>query len=425
MSENYRLETMTIHAGQVPDPTTNARAVPIYQTSSFVFNSPEHGANLFALKEFGNIYTRIMNPTTGVFEERMAALEGGVGALAVASGQSAEFLAITNIASCGDEIVSASALYGGTYTLFTQTLPKFGIKVHLTDVDKPETIEAAINDKTKAVYIETIGNPGGNIANIKAIADIAHKHGIPLIVDSTFATPFICRPIEHGADIVIHSATKFIGGHGTSIGGVIVDSGNFDWGQNDKFQGLTTPDPAYHGIVYSGAFGNLAFILKCRVTLLRDIGACLSPFNSFMFLQGLETLHLRMERHCENANKLADYLKNHPKVDWVSFAALPDDPGHELAKQQFTKGMFGAIFTFGLKGGEEAGKKFITNVKLASHLANVADAKTLVIHPATTTHQQLTTEEQRTAGVAPELVRVSVGIEHIDDIIADFEQAMA
>jgi len=425
MTDNYRIETQAVHAGQVPDPTTNARAVPIYQTTSYTFDSPDHGADLFALRAFGNIYTRIMNPTTDVFEKRVAEMDGGVGGLGVASGQSAEFIAITNIAGAGDEIVSASALYGGTYTLFTQTLPHFGIKVHLTDVTKPESIKAKINEKTKAVYIETIGNPGGDIADIRAIADIAHEAGVPLIVDSTFTTPFICRPIEHGADIVIHSATKFLGGHGTSIGGVIVDSGNFDWAASGRFQGLTEPDPAYHGIVYTEAFGKLAYIIKARVTLLRDIGPAISPFNSFMILQGIETLHLRVERHGQNALALAAFLKAHPKVAWVNFAGLPEHPGHELAKKQFRAGMFGSIFTFGLKGGEEAGRKFISGVKLASHLANVADAKTLVIHPSTTTHQQLTTEQQETAGVTADLVRVSVGIENIDDIIADFEQALA
>jgi len=424
MSENYRIETQAVHAGQVPDPTTNSRAVPIYQTTSYTFDSPEHGADLFALKAFGNIYTRIMNPTTDVFEKRVAEMDGGVAGLAVASGQSAEFMAITNIAGAGDEIVSASALYGGTYTLFSQTLPHFGIKVHFAEVTKPETIKAKINDKTKAVYIETIGNPGGDVADIRAIANIAHEAGVPLIVDSTFTTPFLCRPIEHGADIVVHSATKFLGGHGTSIGGVIVDSGNFDWKASGRFPGITEPDPAYHGVVYSESFGNLAYIIKARVTLLRDIGPAISPFNAFMILQGIETLHLRVERHSQNALALADYLKSHPKIDWVCFAGLPEHPSHELAKKQFRTGLFGSIFTFGVKGGEAAGRSFISKVKLASHVANVADAKTLVIHPSTTTHQQLTVDEQKSAGVTPDLIRVSVGIENIDDIIADFAQAL-
>ena len=425
MSDKKRIETLAVHAGQVPDPTTNSRAVPIYQTTSFVFDSAEHGANLFALKEFGNIYTRIMNPTTDVFEKRIAEMEGGVAALAVASGQSAEFLAITNIAGAGDEIVSAASLYGGTYTLFTHTLPHFGIDVKFGDVTQPESLEALINEKTKAVYIEVIGNPDGNVPDIKAISDIAHKHNIPLIIDATFSTPIICRPIEHGADIVIHSATKFIGGHGTSIGGVIVDSGNFDWAASGKFPKLVDPDPAYHGVSYTGALGNLAYVVKARVTLLRDIGPAMSPFNAFMFIQGLETLALRIERHNENALKLAEWLKKHPKVVSVNFTGLPEHPSHELAKRQFTDGLFGSIFCFEVKGGLEAGKAFIDGVEMASHLANVADAKTLVIHPASTTHQQLTAEEQATAGVSPELVRVSVGIEHIDDIIADFDQALA
>ena len=426
MSEiKYHLDTMAVHAGQIPDPTTNARAVPIYQTTSYVFNSPEHGANLFALKEFGNIYTRIMNPTTDVLEQRLAAMEGGVGALAVASGQSAEFIALTNIVECGDEIVSASSLYGGTYTLFSQTLPKFGIKVHFAKDSDPTSIDSLITEKTKAVYIETIGNPGGNVADIKAIAEVAHKHGIPLIVDATFTTPMLIRPFEHGADIVIHSTTKFIGGHGTSIGGIIIDSGNFDWKASGRFPGLTEPDPAYHGVVYTEAVGNLAYIIKARVTLLRDIGPAMSPFNAFMFLQGLETLPLRMERHNSNALALAHHLEAHPKVEWVSFAGLESHPDHARAQELFDHNYFGSIFTFGVKGGSEAGADFIRNVQLASHLANVADAKTLVIHPATTTHQQLDDAQQKAAGVKPEMVRVSVGIEHPDDIIADFDHALS
>ena len=424
MTQNYHIDTLAVHGGQEPDPTTGARAVPIYQTTSYVFDSPDHGARLFALQEFGNIYTRIMNPTTAVFEDRMAAMEGGVTALALASGQSAEFLAIANLAGTGDEIVSSGSLYGGTHTLFNHTLPKFGISVKFADVDRPETFEAQVTQKTKALYIETIGNPGGNVPDIEKIADIAHQNGIPLIVDSTFASPIICRPIEFGADIVVHSATKFIGGHGTSIGGVIVDSGKFDWETSDKFPGLCKPDPAYHGVVYTEAFGHLAYAIKARVTLLRDLGPAISPFNSFLFLQGLETLHLRVERHSANALALAEFLKEHPKVAWVQHVGLADHPNHELAKKQFTPGLFGSIFTFGVRGGSEAGKCFIENTRLASLLANVADAKTLVIHPSSTTHQQLNEEEQAKAGVTPDMVRVSVGIENITDIKTDFDQAL-
>jgi len=424
MSKKYRLETQAVHAGQTPDPTTNSMAVPIYQTTSYTFDSPEHGARLFALEEFGNIYTRIMNPTTDVFEKRMTELEGGVGALGVSSGQSAIFLAITNIAGAGDEFVSTSNLYGGTYTMFSHTMRHFGITVRFGDGADPASLESLINDKTRAIYTETIGNPNGNVSNIPVLAEIAHKHGIPLIIDSTFTTPFICRPFDHGADIIIHSATKFIGGHGTSIGGIIIDSGNFDWAKSGKFPMLSTPDPSYHGIVYSDAFGPAAYILKARVTLLRDIGTAVSPFNSFLFLQGLETLHLRVERHSQNALKLANFLETHAKVSWVSFAGLPSHKDHKLALKQFQKGLFGSIFTFGVKGGEDAGRQFIKGVKLASLVANVADAKTLVIHPASTTHQQLSAAEQKAAGVTPDMVRVTVGIEHIDDIIEDFDQAL-
>ena len=424
MTKNYRIETLAVHGGQEPDPTTGSRAVPIYQTASYVFKNPEHGARLFALQEFGNIYTRIMNPTTDVLEKRMAELEGGMAALAVASGQSAEFLAIANIAGAGDEIVSSSSLYGGTHTLFSHTLPKFGITVQFADVGRPETFEAQITQKTKALYVETIGNPRGDVPDIRRLADIAHRNGIPLIIDSTFATPIICRPIEWGADIVIHSATKFIGGHGTSIGGVIVDSGRFDWEGSGKFPQLSGPDPAYHGVVYTEAFDNLAYAVKARVTLLRDIGPAMSPFNAFLFLQGLETLHLRVERHSANALALAEFLNEHPKVKWVNYAGLPGHPSRELAERQFTPGLFGSIFTFGVRGGSEAGKHFIESIRLASLLANVADAKTLVIHPASTTHQQLTEEGRLTAGVTPDMIRVSVGIENIEDIKADFDQAL-
>ncbi len=424
MSQEYRIETRTIHAGQTPDAETHSRAVPIYQTSSYTFESPEHGARLFALEEAGNIYTRIMNPTTDVFEKRMADLEGGIGALGVASGQSAIFLALTNIAGAGDEIVSTSNLYGGTHTMFSHTMKHYGITVRFGNGTDPDSLKSLINDKTKAIYAETIGNPDGNVCDLSTISKIAHDHGIPLVVDSTFTTPIICRPFEHGADIIIHSATKFIGGHGTSIGGIIIDSGTFDWAGSGKFPMLSTPDPSYHGLVYTDAIGAAAYITKLRVTLLRDVGACVSPFNSFLFLQGLETLHLRVERHSENALKVASFLENHDKVAWVKFAGLPSHPDHELAKKLFRKGLFGSIFTFGVKGGEEAGRQFIKKVKLASLVANVADAKTLVIQPATTTHQQLSAEDQKAAGVSPDMIRLTVGIENADDIIEDLNQAL-
>ncbi|HLT57955.1 MAG TPA: homocysteine synthase [Limnochordales bacterium] len=420
--QGYRFETLAVHAGQQPDPTTGSRAVPIYQTTSYVFRDTDHAANLFALKEFGNIYTRIMNPTTDVFEQRVAALEGGVGALALAAGQTAETFAILNIAEAGDEIVSATSLYGGTWNLFQHTLPKFGIKVHFVDPEDPENFRRAITPKTKALYAETIGNPKGDVLDIEAVAKIAHEAGIPLIVDNTFASPYLCRPIEWGADIVVHSATKFIGGHGTSIGGVIVDSGKFDW-TNGKFPGLTEPDPSYHGIRYVEAFGPAAYIIKCRVQLLRDLGGCISPFNSFLFLQGLETLHLRMERHVENALEIARWLQEHPLVSWVNYPGLPGHPSYEKAKKYLPKGP-GSIFTFGIKGGLEAGRRFINSVKLFSFLANVGDAKSLVIHPASTTHQQLTPEEQLAAGVTPDLIRLSIGIENVEDLKADLDQAL-
>lgn len=419
----YGFETLALHGGQKVDPATNSRAVPIYQTTSYQFNSTEHAANLFALKELGNIYTRIMNPTTDAFEQTMAKLEGGVGALAVSSGQAAITYAILNIAGAGDEIVSSSSLYGGTYNLFAHSLPKLGVKVHFVDVNDIEAIASAITEKTKAVYIESIGNPKLDVADIEAIAEVAHSAGVPLIVDSTFSTPYLCRPIEHGADIVVHSATKFIGGHGTSIGGVIVDSGKFDW-NNGKFPGLSEPDPSYHGLVYTEALGPLAYILKARVQLLRDLGSALSPFNSFLFVQGLETLALRMERHCENALKVAQYLEQHPKVEWVNYPGLESNKYYALAKKYMPNGS-GAILTFGVKGGIEAGKKIINSVKLFSHLANVGDAKSLIIHPASTTHQQLTEEEQIKAGAEPGMIRLSVGLETIDDIIYDLEQALA
>lgn len=426
MSEErqFSIETLAVHAGQELDPTTLSRAVPLYQTTSYGFKDSEHAANLFALKEFGNIYTRIMNPTTDVFEKRIAALEGGAGALATSSGQAAITFSILNIAGAGDEIVSSSSLYGGTYNLFSNTLAKLGIKVHFVDSTDPENFRKAINDKTKAVFAETIGNPQGNVLDVEAVAAIAHENGIPLIVDNTFPSPYLLRPIEYGADIVVHSATKFIGGHGTSIGGVIVDSGKFDWTANDKFPGLTEPDPSYHGVVYTEAVGPIAYIIKARVQLLRDIGASLSPFNSWLLLQGLETLHLRVERHSENALKVAKYLESHEAVEWVSYAGLPSHPSHELAKKYLPKGQ-GAILTFGIKGGAAAGQKVIENVKLFSHLANVGDSKSLIIHPASTTHQQLTEDEQLTAGVNPELLRLSIGTESIDDILYDLGQAIA
>lgn len=425
MSEerNLGFGTLAVHAGQTPDPTTGSRAVPIYQTTSYVFKNAEHAANLFALKESGNIYTRIMNPTTDVFEQRVAALEGGAAALATASGQSAATFSLLNIAGAGDEIVSSSSLYGGTYTLFASTLKKLGIKVTFVDSSEPENFRKAITDKTKALYAETLGNPKLDVLDIEAVAKIAHEAGIPLIVDNTMATPYHCKPIEHGADIVMNSATKFIGGHGTSIGGVIVDSGNFNW-DNGKFPYLSEPDPSYHGIKFTEACGNLAYIIKARVTLLRDMGAALSPFNSFLLLQGLETLHLRMERHSSNALKIAKWLENHPSVSWVSYPGLESHPSHQNALK-YLKGGFGAILTFGIKGGKEAGKKVIDAVKVFSLLANIGDAKSLIIHPASTTHQQLTLEEQVSSGVTEDLIRLSIGIEDADDLIHDLEQALA
>ncbi|MCL1495553.1 MAG: O-acetylhomoserine aminocarboxypropyltransferase/cysteine synthase [Pseudanabaena sp. Salubria-1] len=422
MSENYRFETLQIHAGQKPDPTTNARAVPIYQTTSYVFDSAEHGANLFALKEFGNIYTRIMNPTTDVFEKRIAALEGGVAALATSSGQAAQFLAIATLAQAGENIVSTSYLYGGTYNQFKVTLPRLGINVKFVDGDNPEDFRKQIDENTKALYVETIGNPQFNIPDFEALAAIAHENGIPLIVDNTFgAGGYIAQPIKHGADIVVESATKWIGGHGTSIGGVIVDSGKFNWG-NGKFPVFTEPSAGYHGLNFHETFGNIAFIIRARVEGLRDLGASLSPFNAFLLLQGLETLSLRIDRHVQNAQTLAEWLVDHPKVEWVNYPSLPNHPYHDRAKKYLDHG-FGAVLNFGIKGGLEAGRSFINAVKLASHLANVGDAKTLVIHPTSTTHQQLSESEQKSAGVTPDLIRVSVGLEHIEDIKADFEQA--
>jgi len=421
--QTLQFETLQIHAGQVPDPTTGSRAVPIYQTTSYVFDDTQHAADLFALKADGNIYTRIMNPTTDVLEKRVAALEGGVGALAVASGTAAITYAILNILGTGDEIVSASTLYGGTYNLFSSTLPRYGITTTFVNPDNPDNFKTALTDNTKAIYVETIGNPGINLVDLEAIAKIAHDHKIPLIVDNTFGTPYLIKPFEFGADIVVHSATKFIGGHGTSIGGIIVDSGNFDWAASGKFPVLTEPDPSYHDIRYAEALGSLAYIVKARVQLLRDTGACISPFNSFLLLQGLETLSLRVERHVENTRKIISFLKSHPAVSWINYPEQADSPYHALYQKYFKKGV-GSIFTFGIKGGTEAGKTFIEALEIFSLLANVADAKSLVIHPASTTHAQLNEEAQRSAGVAPDLIRVSVGIENADDLIADLKQAL-
>ena len=426
-----RFETLQVHAGQEPAPGTNARAVPIYQTTSYTFDSAEHGANLFALKVFGNIYTRLMNPTTDVFEKRVAALEGGVAALATASGHAAQFLAITNIAQAGDNIVSSSRLYCGTFNQFKVTLPRLGINVRLVDSVEAADLAKVIDAKTKALYVETIGNPGYDIPDLPALARLAHDHGIPLIVDNTFgAAGYLCRPIDHGADVVVESATKWIGGHGTSLGGVIVDSGKFDWAASGKFPFFTEPSPGYHGLILNdvfgtkGPFGNIQFIIKARVDGLRDQGQAVSPFNSFLFLQGLETLSLRVQRHADNALALAQWLEQHPAVASVSYPGLSSHPHHERARKILRNG-FGGVLSFGIKGGLAAGKTFIESVKLASHLANVGDAKTLVIHPASTTHSQLSEAEQRTAGVTPDGIRVSVGIEHIEDIKQDFEEAFA
>jgi O-acetylhomoserine (thiol)-lyase len=420
---NYHLNTLAVHGGQAVDPTTHARAVPIYQTTSYNFDDADHAARLFALKEFGNIYSRIMNPTQEVLEKRLAALEGGAAALALSSGQAAETLTIMAIASAGDEIVSTTSLYGGTYNLFHYTLPKLGITVRFVDAEDEAGLRKAINKKTKAVYTETVGNPKLDIVDIEKLAGIAHENGLPLIIDNTTPTPALCRPIEFGADIVVHSLTKFIGGHGTSIGGAIIDSGKFDWQASGRFPDFTTPDPSYHGVVYTEAFGPLAFIIKTRVQALRDVGACMSPFNAFLFLQGTETLHLRMERHSENAMEVAKFLQAQAQVEWVNFPGLESSPYYERVKKYMPTGA-GALITFGLRGGLEAGKKFINSLKLFSLLANIGDAKSLVLHPASTTHSQLTEEEQATTGVTPGLVRLSVGIEDIRDIIADIERGL-
>ena len=424
-NRSYGFETLSLHAGQeTADSATGARAVPIYQTSSYVFDSPEHAANLFALKQFGNIYTRIMNPTQDAFERRVAALEGGVGALATASGQAAETLAILNIAGTGDEIVSSASLYGGTYNLFHYTFPKLGITVRFVDGRDPENFRAAINEHTKAVYAETVGNPRLDTLDISAVAAIAHEHGLPLIIDNTVPTPYLVQPLKHGADIVVHSATKFIGGHGTSIGGVIVDGGKFDWAASGRFPSLTEPDPSYHGVRYVEALGPLAYIIKARVQLLRDLGPAITPFNSWLFLQGLETLPLRLERHSQNALRIAEFLEGHPAVSWVNYPGLKNHPQYELATKYFTHGGFGAILGFGIKGGLEAGKQLIRHIELFSHLANVGDAKSLIIHPASTTHSQLTPDEQYETGVTPDFIRLSVGLETVEDLIEDLDQAL-
>ena len=424
IDDQLKIESLMLHAGQEPDPTTGARVTPIYQTTSYNFRSTEHAANLFSLKEFGNIYTRLMNPTTDVFEKRMTALDGGVGAVGLASGMSAIMISLLNIAKCGDEIVSMDNLYGGTYALLNNVFPRMGIKVTFVDSQDYDALEKAITDKTKAVYGEVVGNPKLNVLDIAKAADIAHRHGVPLIVDNT-ATPYVCRPFEHGADISVYSSTKFIGGHGNSIGGVIVDSGKFDW-TNGKFPLIADDDPAYHGLNFVKALeplGNIAYIIKARVSMLRPMGPALSPFNSFLFLQGLETLHLRMPRHCENAQKVAEFLAGHDRVDWVNYPGLASSPYKALA-DKYLGGQAGAIIGFGIKGGAEAGRKFIEALKLISHLANIGDAKTLAIHPATTTHSQLSEEEQQQTGVTPDYVRISVGIEHVDDIITDISQAL-
>ena len=420
--QKYGFETLALHGGQEPDAATNSRAVPIYQTTAYLFNDAEHASNLFNLSEMGNIYTRIMNPTSDVFEQRMAQLEGGVGALAVGSGQAAEFLAILNILGVGDELLAATSLYGGTYNLFHHTLPKIGIKVNFVDPTDPENFRRGLTERTRAIYAETVGNPKLDTLDIEAVAQIAHEAGIPLIVDNTLPSPYLVRPLEHGADIVVHSATKFIGGHGTSIGGVIVDGGKFDWA-NGNFPGFTEPDASYHGLKYAEALGPMAYILKARVQLLRDLGPALSPFNSFLFLQGLETLPLRMERHSENALRVANFLMDHPNVRWVSYPGLSNHPSHELAKK-YHRGGYGAIVGFGIQGSVEAGRKLIDTVKLFSLVANVGDAKSLIIHPASTTHSQLTTEQREMTGVTDDFIRLSVGLESIDDILADLDQAL-
>ena len=424
---SYRPETLAVHAGQEePDSATNARAVPIYQTTSYVFDSSEHAADLFALRKPGNIYTRIMNPTSNVFETRINALEGGVGALATASGAAAVTYAVLNLTYAGDNIIALSTLYGGTYALFAHTLPQYGIEVRFVDPDKPEDLARHVDDKTKMVFGETLCNPKINVIDLQAWADAAHTQGLPFIVDNTAPTPALCRPFEHGADVVVHAATKYIGGHGSSMGGVIVDSGNFDWAANsERFPGLTKPDGAYHGVVWTEAVGNLAYIIRARTVLLRNTGATLAPLNSWLFIQGLETLHLRMERHCANAQKVAEHLAAHPAVAYVNYPSLGDNPYREIADRQFTGMGYGGLVSFGLKAGREAGSQVVENLQLFSHLANIGDAKSLAIHNASTTHSQLTEDELAAAGVPADMVRLSVGIEHIDDLLADLDQALS
>ncbi len=420
----FGFDTNSLHAGQVPDPVTGARAVPIYQTTGYVFNDSEHAANLFGLKEFGNIYTRLMNPTTDVLEKRVAALEGGVAALATASGQSAITLALLTLAKAGDEIVSTTSLYGGTYNLFNYVFSRFGITVKFVD-SNPEEIAAAITDKTRAVYSETIGNPDLRTLDIAAVAEVAHAHGLPLVLDNTTPSPALVRPIEHGADILIHSLTKYIGGHGTSMGGIIVDSGKFEWTNNPRFkEDFVDPDPSYHGLSFAETFGAIAYAIKLRTQLMRDVGPAISPFNSWQILQGAETLSLRMEKHSKNAETVVKFLQDHPKVTWVNYPGLPDHPSYETAKKYFTNGQFGGLLGFGVEGGAEAGRKVIESAKLFSHLANLGDAKSLIIHPATTTHSQLNEEELLATGVTPDFIRLSVGLEDVNDIIADLDQAL-
>ncbi|HLK54991.1 MAG TPA: O-acetylhomoserine aminocarboxypropyltransferase/cysteine synthase [Chthonomonadaceae bacterium] len=421
-----RFDTLAVHGGQIPDPTTTARAVPIYQTTSYVFRDTEHAANLFSLQELGFIYTRLMNPTQDVFEKRMALLEGGAGAMATSSGQAAQALAILNIVHAGDEFVSATSLYGGTYNQFHYTFPKMGINVHFVDPKDPENFRKAITPKTRLIYAETVGNPKLDTIDIEAVAQVAHEAGLPLMIDNTMPSPALVNPIKWGADIVVHSATKFIGGHGTSIGGIIVDSGKFDW-SNGKFPQFTEPDPSYHGLVLMDLpepLRSIAYILKVRLQMMRDIGACVSPFNAFLFLQGLETLHLRMERHSQNALKVAQFLQTHPQVAWVNYPGLPDHPSYATASKYHKGGMYGGILGFGLKGGMEAGKKFIDSLNIFSLLANIGDAKSLAIHPASTTHQQLTDVEQIATGVTPDYVRLSIGIEDVNDLLTDLDQAL-
>ncbi|MCP4692913.1 MAG: aminotransferase class I/II-fold pyridoxal phosphate-dependent enzyme [Desulfobacterales bacterium] len=426
MNNDYSFDTLCVHAGQEPDPATTSRGVPVHRTSSFVFKSTEHASNLFALKELGNIYTRLMNPTQDVLEKRIAALEGGAAALALSSGTSAVYYSIINICAAGDEIVSANNLYGGTYTMFDSILPQFGIHTRFVDPMHPENFDKAVTSRTRALYIETIGNPALEFTDIEAVAYIAHKHHLPLIVDATFTTPYLIRTIEHGADIVVNSVTKWMGGHGVGIGGVVVDSGKFDW-THPKFKLFNDPDPSYHDIRYAhdlGELNPLAYIMRMRLVPLRNLGACISPDNAWMFLQGLETLHLRMERHCDNAMKTAEHLQAHPGVAWVRYPGLKDDPAHETASRYLKKG-FGGMVVFGIKGGMEAGAKFIDSLKLFSHLANVGDAKSLALHPASTSHSQLSEDQQRAGGVTPDLIRLSIGIERIDDILADLDQAFS